>query len=399
MSSSHLLTIHPFDPWGTKIGGIETAIRTMLRFAPSGCELGIVGTTENPSLYKTAQWYSLPFDKRALNFYPVISDTQPNRRRWIPLFLRFPLRLRMQGFNFKEDITIYHRIEPLAFSSIPSHRTALCIHGNPDEITGKQSEVRWRYLPWLYRRMEAKAVEKADCIFVVSRRGVDVLKERYPHMEPHIHFLPTWYMDNIFSPSVESETSIEQAMPVGRYNPDKKYILFVGRFEQQKNPILAVDTFARVAKMRADCDLLMVGEGRLKGDIQQRIHQHKLSGRIHLLGSLDAVALADVMRICQAMLITSHFEGMPIIVLEAQGCGLPVVSTNTGETGSIIIEGKSGLIVKEPEEKQMTDALLNVIEHPEPFNPVVCVQAVAPFRAKKVLPDFFRTILDQPTNS
>ena len=166
---SLLITVHPFDPWGSKIGGIESAIRSMLHHAPPEMELSLVGVTECPRERPVGHWQTLDFRGKSLRFYPLFSIENPNRRTWVPLFLRFALQLRFCPFDGSNSIVVYHRIEPLALTNPRSHARILCVHGDPREWIGSRSEVRWRYIPWLYRKMESKAIQKARRLLVVSR--------------------------------------------------------------------------------------------------------------------------------------------------------------------------------------------------------------------------------------
>ncbi|MBN2330096.1 MAG: glycosyltransferase family 4 protein [Candidatus Omnitrophica bacterium] len=389
--STPLVTIHPFDPWGSKIGGIETVVRSMLQHAPDDFDLSLVGVTENPAARPPGQWQLLDFRGRPLHFYPLFAVEQPNRRTWIPLFLRFPLRLRLKRFRFDQAAVVYHRIEPPAFTNIPSKINALCVHGDPREMTGPRSEVRWRCAPRLYRRMESRAVRKSHRLFVVSREGVSYFQEHYPSKAHAVSFLPTYYRDDVFTLSDPSQTDPLRRRFIDRFQlaGDARFVLFAGRWEEQKNPLLALRTFAALSARHPGVHLLLAGGGSLQPQMEAMIQSLQISGRVHFLGPLPPHDLADAMRASDAFLMSSRFEGMPIAALEALACGLPTASTDAGEIRPILQEGINGRIASAPDPESLAQALSDVIASPHRYRREACARSVEAYRPASILPAFF----------
>ncbi len=98
---------------------------------------------------------------------------------------------------------------------------------------------------------------------------------------------------------------------------------FVGRFTEQKNPFFLAEIFRAFSALEPDAVLLAVGEGELFGDFVKKTDAEGLSDRILLPGTTD-----DVCSFLQAMdilVMPSRFEGLPLVPLEAQANGLPVL--------------------------------------------------------------------------
>jgi glycosyltransferase involved in cell wall biosynthesis len=312
----------------------------------------------------------------------------------IPLFWRFPRVLNKASQGDRNAIFLYHRIEPLAFTQLPAHKHLLCFHGNPDEIVGNQSEVRWRFLPGVYRRFERKAMEKASRVWVVSRKGQAVLQERYPEKQPEISFLPTWYRNDLFAYR-DSQSAVEahQAL-VKRFggNAQSQFVLFAGRWERQKNPELAVDAFCHAAGKRGDLVLVMAGGGSLEPRIHERVRKRNLQDRVVFPGTVTPPELSEIMQGCQCLLSTSAFEGLPVVVLEAMASGLPVVSTQTGEIRKIVREGVTGRVVENEDPHVLGEALLDIFNSTSPYDPRVCANAASMYQPNIVLESFFEEI-------
>ena len=106
-------------------------------------------------------------------------------------------------------------------------------------------------------------------------------------------------------------------------------ILFghVGRFHESKNPIFLIEVFHQLHKQMPKSKLVMVGDGELRKQIEEKIRQFGLEKDVYLLGTRN-----DVKMILQAMdcfLFPSCWEGVPVTVIEAQAAGLPCFVSDT----------------------------------------------------------------------
>ena len=67
----------------------------------------------------------------------------------------------------------------------------------------------------------------------------------------------------------------------------KKWILFVGRLQEQKNPIRLIDTFAEYKKKNKDAILIIIGDGNLRQNVKQYIRKTSLIKSVYMLGNLS----------------------------------------------------------------------------------------------------------------
>ena len=104
-------------------------------------------------------------------------------------------------------------------------------------------------------------------------------------------------------------------------------VLTVGRMIAQKNPFFIIDVFSELCKHRDDVDFVWVGTGSMVQDVKKRIEEKGLQSRMHLLGERDDVP--SVMKCCDAFLMPSVFEGLGIVLIEAQVLGLPCLVSDT----------------------------------------------------------------------
>lgn len=102
----------------------------------------------------------------------------------------------------------------------------------------------------------------------------------------------------------------------------KMVIGHIGRFVTQKNPLFLLDIVAEVFKREKDAVLLLIGDGALKEEMQKKIETLGISKQIKYLGRRE-----DIQQFYNAMdafLLPSLYEGLPVVGLEAQSCGLPM---------------------------------------------------------------------------
>lgn len=105
----------------------------------------------------------------------------------------------------------------------------------------------------------------------------------------------------------------------------KTVIGFVGRLVDQKNPLFMLKVFAEIHKLRPNSELWIIGEGILRGKMEVEINEQGICSSVKWLGRRE-----DVNRLMQGMdllLQPSVFEGLGIVLVEAQATGLAVVSS------------------------------------------------------------------------
>lgn len=108
------------------------------------------------------------------------------------------------------------------------------------------------------------------------------------------------------------------------FNIEGKFVVgHIGRFSHQKNHNFLIDVFAEIRKKNSDAVLLLVGDGELKGQVQNKVKQLGLDNSVIFAGiRKDIPALLSAMDV---FVFPSLYEGMPNTVIEAQATGLPCI--------------------------------------------------------------------------
>jgi glycosyltransferase involved in cell wall biosynthesis len=132
----------------------------------------------------------------------------------------------------------------------------------------------------------------------------------------------------------------------------------VGRLTRQKGFIHLIDAFSKVSNTGGNSFLLIVGDGEDKGMLEDRAHEAGVDRRVFFCGSRN-----DTLRfltISDAFVLSSLWEGGPLVILEAMAAGLPIVSTRVGDVRSMVEEGKNGSLVEPGDVGQLADAMNKV---------------------------------------
>lgn len=108
---------------------------------------------------------------------------------------------------------------------------------------------------------------------------------------------------------------------------ENNVIITIGRISPQKNPILIANVFVELCKKRKDCELLWVGKGNMEKEVRQIIELNKLEEKVHFLGIRSDVN--ELLKCSDLFFFPSVFEGLGIVILEAQAAGLPCLISSS----------------------------------------------------------------------
>lgn len=379
--------IFPADPVGTIPGGIDTFIRGILRWAPDDISLSLVGVTTDRSARPLGKWTECDLGRRKFRFYPIIALDDPGKRSVLPLSLRFSAALALKNVTRDFDVLEFHRIEPSLLYYFSDKPKNAFIHLNMEVLHNKNSDIRWKNLPWLYYKLEDWLLPRMQSVFAVRDDAVDAYRKRFPEIADRFHFTPTWMDPDVFYPAMEhGRADLKNRLgKVYGFNSSDTLLISVGRLDQQKDPILLLDAFEKIAKVVPDVRLIMVGDGVLHNTIIAHLEKRGLKDKVILAGLRSAAEIADLLRVSSVFVLSSAYEGMPMCVLEALGSGLPAAVTDVGEIRRIIEPGINGEIAEDHSPDSLASAVLACIKHYDVYNGKPCLDVALNYTPSKVL--------------
>jgi glycosyltransferase involved in cell wall biosynthesis len=171
---------------------------------------------------------------------------------------------------------------------------------------------------------------------------------------------------------------IRSGIPAGRFHPDgarrallrrglgiaddETVVGSVGRLSEQKNPLDFVAVASRLLAGRSGLRFLYVGDGPLRDVVEHEIGARDLAERVSLLGVRHDVP--DLLRALDVFVLTSLWEGLPRVVLQALATGVPVVAYDTAGIEEAVADGANGYLVRPGAVETMVERLAHLIDDP-----------------------------------
>jgi glycosyltransferase involved in cell wall biosynthesis len=197
----------------------------------------------------------------------------------------------------------------------------------------------FKKLSWLnkIRVMLAPAVlKKAYAIRVVSNRIKQSLIDNLRIHPSRILVLP------IFTDILKIEKARIQTSLRARHNRFNFIILMACRLVEEKNLFFALDVFSKVIKKYPQAGLIITGDGPLKRQLEN--HARRLAIENSVVFEPWQDDMVTFYKSADMLLSTSWYEGYGLTFAEASLCGLPIVTSDVGVAGDILIDGQSAFI-------------------------------------------------------
>jgi L-malate glycosyltransferase len=244
-----------------------------------------------------------------------------------------------------------HQYTPFFYSSVAGRlsrrqpRVIFTEHGRhyPDVVSRRRRLINQLLLGRLADRINAVCQFSADGLLHDGFSGTEIE-----------------VIDNGIDPS-RYGASTERAALRARLCLDSKrrYVAAVARFHPVKDHATILHGFGRLATRLHDVDLLLVGDGPLREDLERLTASLGLTTRVHFLG-----VRADVPELLQAVdafVLTSVSEAASITLLEAMASAIPIVATAVGGTPELVRDGQDALLVQRGDSGAIAHALERVL--------------------------------------
>ncbi len=231
-------------------------------------------------------------------------------------------------------------------------------HGIPYVITEHWS----RYLPqnlfykgvvrkWLTR----KVVKHSGAVMPVSRH-LQAAMEGFRLHNPNYVVVPNVVDTNVFFAGTDQDDR-EQ-------NADRPFLfLHISTFDNRaKNIEGLLRSAASLAEHRDDFELRLVGDGADLAAMKKLAHELAPgSGQIHFDGAMEPRDVAARLRSADVLVLFSHYENLPVVVLEALCSGVPVLATRVGGLPELIHQG-NGILVEPGDEEELAKAMVRMLD-------------------------------------
>lgn len=337
------LVVHQFDPARPSPGGIDTCLRGICRYLPAGHTVAIIGvdTGAGEVNRELGKWERRRVGDNEFWFLPAARLDPADQARRIPHVIRLLAGIIRFRRRLPRARTVQvHRMDAaLALSALVPAPQVYMVHTQENGLVGATSDSFWRFLGGAHRALERRVVRKARCVVVFNRDYAEVVRR----WNPRTLFSPTWYDPKMI-------------VQGGRHSKPNS-LIWVGRLETPKDPVLAVRVVEKLARSLPDAGwtLDVLGSGTLDDEVRSAVQSlsPQVRERVTLHGRVAPEAVAEMMSEAGVFLMTSHpgYEGYPRVLVEAMASGLPAVVTHGSDTGGLVVDGVTGFTgQRNPEE-------------------------------------------------
>ncbi len=231
--------------------------------------------------------------------------------------------------KIKPDV-VHSHLRGLAYASIslillkiPNVHT---VHNVASKEVG--AKVR-KYYNFLYKFFNSRPVS-------ISTLVLETVKKEYGSNQNELIFNGTKALEKTDQFEITKEY-IEKL----KKTKDTRVFVNIARISEQKNQVMLVQAFEELIEQGEDVLLLIIGNG------DKEYHdkcKRELKSKEFIIFEGAKSNIADYMICCDALCLSSLYEGLPIVILEAFSCGKPTITTPAGGVVDVVIENKTGYI-------------------------------------------------------
>ncbi|MHA2025371.1 MAG: N-acetyl-alpha-D-glucosaminyl L-malate synthase BshA [Candidatus Thorarchaeota archaeon] len=289
--------------------------------------------------------------------YPLFKATGP------PYGMALASKIIKATKAAKLDLIHSHYAIPHAMSAYMARE----IIGVPYVVTLHGSDVHTLGLDPAYKPVVKHTVETANAVTAVSK----FLKKKAHEelgIEREIHVIPNFIDVERYQPLngvrlfVESGcVGVRTEEEAEELNPEEKILLHASNFRKVKRVVDIIETMRIVVDHFPEVRLIIAGDGPTRIEVERKIEALDLCNNVHLLGVKSN--MQEIMCSADMFLLNSTLEGMPLVLLEAMSCSLPVVTTPAGGIPELVRPGKDGAVTKGFEQEEYAQTIIELLEN------------------------------------
>jgi len=322
------------------LGGAETLLQSISRtLVDRGWRVIVITTLAAPATVKD---YAASFEAITPHVYPLPSLFEHNEERW-EAFLRY-----------------------------------LLVHYNASTIMIAGCEFVYRVLPAIRREFHDLRIvdqlfndevhlpnnrnyaQQIDVTVVPSQRFAETLLHRYGESPERVAVIPHGVCTK--GPRLEDRAAALGSSGLPASAQGKFLVSFFGRLSQEKAPDVFVE-IARLLRDHNEIHFCMTGDGPLRAAVVGLIHCYALEDKIYAPGFVEDAR--KLMELSDVVVVPSRIDGMPLVVLEAQALGKPVVASAVGSIPDMIADNESGFLCRPGDVQAFAQRVLELLSSPQ----------------------------------
>ena len=188
-------------------------------------------------------------------------------------------------------------------------------------------------------------IRRSAFAVAISSYGRSQLYLRLPHQD--------WPKVQVVHCGLENTFFDLAPVPV----PDTPRFVCVGRLSEEKGQMLLLEAVARVVARHIPVELVLVGDGPLRGDLEKLIEKYRLGKHVRITGWISNGQVREEMVRARALVLPSFSEGLPVVIMEAMALHRPVLTTFIAGIPELVHSGENGWLFPAGSLDDLTNAL------------------------------------------
>lgn len=273
-------------------------------------------------------------------------------------YVLMQVRLAYNLFKTRQknvNITIFYigstLLLPFLVAKLLKQKTIIVATGSVSKSMGKSSSENGPFAHYFFKLIERLIFSLTDRIAVESQSVIGFL-ELKRHRKKVIVGFARHVQISLFN--IKKVVSQRQNL-----------IVFVGRISREKGVLNLVEAIPKVLAIRNDLSFLLVGNGALFQDIQQRVKKEKIASKVKFTGWVPHDKLPEYLNEAKLLVLPSYSEGLPGVVKEAMACGTPVLATPVGGVPDLVKDGNTGFILSSNDPEQIAIRIIELLSKSE----------------------------------
>ena len=230
----------------------------------------------------------------------------------------------------------------------------------PYLITEHSSDYMRDLLPWWKLSLVKAGLKRCSkfiCVSSALQKSITSIFKVLPNTE----IIPNMISDNTF-------TDQELIKDSNSFS-----FLCIGRLEPNKNQMLLLEAFNSIHQSYPNANLILIGDGVQKNQIQTFVRDNKLEKKVTLLGNLPHNKVMEQIKDAHVVVSPSLFETFGITLIEALSQGIPIIATDCGGPADIVSD-RNGILLQLPTIENLSHAMIRIIENYMKYNQINIVR-------------------------
>lgn len=211
---------------------------------------------------------------------------------------------------------------------------------------------------WLaYYPLEKFLSYFTDCLITINEEDYKLAVNRGFRANQIEHVYGVGVNTERFQPISESHKA-ERKISMG-YQPSDILLFYAAEFNVNKNQQQLIRALAEIRNEAPHIKLLLAGEGALQVQCQELARELQVAGQVKFLGYRKDID--GLLPMCDIAVASSHREGLPVNIMEAMACGLPVVASDNRGHRELVLDGDNGWLTPPNDHQGMAEKLLLLV--------------------------------------